>query len=136
MARRISMATRTELIEAIIQRYQSSRRTAKQQILDEFVAVTGYHRKHAIRVLRYRETKPPPTRQASRQVMKQGAHANVMTSLYDGTVAKHGFTSVWTKHRINPLVVRCETCGKTTRGPGEDRLCLCGEKLPEPAPFW
>ena len=74
--------------------------------------------------------------EASRQVMKQGAHANVMKSLYDGSVAKHGFTSVWTKHRINPVVVRCETCGKTTRGPGEDRLCSCGAKLPEPAPFW
>jgi len=55
MARRISMATRTELVEAIIERYRSSCRADKQRILDEFVAVTGYHRKHAIRVLRPRE---------------------------------------------------------------------------------
>ncbi|WP_037436745.1 integrase catalytic domain-containing protein, partial [Sinorhizobium fredii] len=63
MARRISMATRTELVEAIIERYRSSCRADKQRILDEFVAVTGYHRKHAIRVLRPSETEPPCARQ-------------------------------------------------------------------------
>lgn len=57
------MATRTELVEAIIERYRSSCRADKQRILDEFVAVTGYHRKHAIRVLRPRETGPPCARQ-------------------------------------------------------------------------
>ena len=74
--------------------------------------------------------------EASRQVMRQGAHSNVMKSVYDGSVAKHAYTSVWTKHRINPVLVRCETCGKMNRGPGEDRLCSCGAKLPEPVPFW
>lgn len=62
MARRISMATRTELIEAIIERYRSSCRADKHRILDEFVAVTGYHRKHAIRVLRHRGSEPPSAR--------------------------------------------------------------------------
>ncbi|MFC5087172.1 hypothetical protein [Microvirga arabica] len=45
------MATRSELVEAIIECYRSSGRVDKQLILDEFVAVTGYHRKHAIRLL-------------------------------------------------------------------------------------
>jgi len=49
------MATRTELVEAIIERYRSSSRADKQRILDEFVAVTGHHRKHAIRVLARRK---------------------------------------------------------------------------------
>ena len=62
MGRRISMATRSELVGAIIERYRSCSRASKQQILDEFVAVTGYHRKHAIRVLGRRETKPPRDR--------------------------------------------------------------------------
>jgi len=57
------MATRSELIEAIIERYRSSGRADKQRILDEFVAVTGYHRKHAIRVLCRPEKKPPAARQ-------------------------------------------------------------------------
>ncbi len=70
MGRRISMATRSELVEAIVERYRTCSRAGKQQILDEFVAVTGYHRKHAIRVLRRRETKPPRDR---RQAIRYGA---------------------------------------------------------------
>lgn len=51
MARRVSMATRKELKEAVGARYRAASGTERTRILDEFVAVTGYHRKHAIRVL-------------------------------------------------------------------------------------
>lgn len=57
MARQLSMTTRRELTEAVGERYRRSGRNEKREILNEFVEVTGYHRKHAIRVLcRY-----PPT---------------------------------------------------------------------------
>lgn len=46
------MATREELVEATSSRYRSGGRDEKKQILDEFVAVTGFHRKHAMRLLR------------------------------------------------------------------------------------
>jgi hypothetical protein len=46
------MAARDELVVAITNRYRESRRWEKARILDEFVAVTGYHRKHAMRLLR------------------------------------------------------------------------------------
>jgi hypothetical protein len=49
---RISMTTRKELIDAVGARYRDAPRSEKQKILDEFVALTGYHRKHAIRALR------------------------------------------------------------------------------------
>jgi hypothetical protein len=52
MAGRISMATKAELVAAIADRYRASSRAERAKILDEFVAVTGYHRKHAIRLLR------------------------------------------------------------------------------------
>ena len=45
------MATRKELIAAIGVRYRASARVARPKILDEFVGLTGYHRKHAVRVL-------------------------------------------------------------------------------------
>jgi hypothetical protein len=52
MARRISMSTRAELLAAIRARYAEAPRREKRRILDELVAVAGYHRKHAIRLLR------------------------------------------------------------------------------------
>lgn len=50
--RKVSMATRTELVEAVGERYRSVDRSSKGRVLDEFVAVTGFHRKHAMRLLR------------------------------------------------------------------------------------
>ena len=47
----ISRPTRTELLEALRQRYDLASKPDKSKILDEFVAVTQCHRKHAIRLL-------------------------------------------------------------------------------------
>jgi hypothetical protein len=46
------MTTRKELVEALRVRYRNAAVGDKVKILDEFVALTGYHRKHAIRALR------------------------------------------------------------------------------------
>ena len=48
---KLSTGARQELVQAVTVRYQSSPAEAKGHILDEFVAVTGYHRKHALRLL-------------------------------------------------------------------------------------
>ena len=45
------MTTRKELTEAVGTRYRSAPKSEKRKILDEFVALTGCHRKHAIRAL-------------------------------------------------------------------------------------
>ena len=45
------MATRKELIEAIGVRYREAPLSDRTKILDELVALAGYHRKHAIRLL-------------------------------------------------------------------------------------
>jgi hypothetical protein len=52
IGRQLSLATRRELIEAIAIRYRAGTRIEKKKILDEFIEVTGFHRKHAIRALR------------------------------------------------------------------------------------
>lgn len=54
--RRVTMATRDELVVAVQERYANGERREKTRILDEFVAVTGFHRKHAVRVLRRKPT--------------------------------------------------------------------------------
>lgn len=46
------MATRDELVVAVSGRYSARTRIERGLILDEFVLVTGHHRKHAMRVLR------------------------------------------------------------------------------------
>ena len=40
-----------ELLDTIRDRYRSSKKKDKTRILDEFIAVTGHHRKHGIRLL-------------------------------------------------------------------------------------
>ena len=52
VTRQISLTTRKALVEALRLRYRSAAYGDRIKILDEFVALTGYHRKHAIRVLR------------------------------------------------------------------------------------
>ena len=50
--RKVSIATRAELVAAISCRYVLGGRAEKARMLDEFVALTGFHRKHAMRLLR------------------------------------------------------------------------------------
>ena len=45
------MATRDELVVVLRERYGRSGRAERGRILDEFSAVTGFHRKHAMRLL-------------------------------------------------------------------------------------
>jgi len=45
--------SKRELLEAIRPRYLRVSKAAKERILDEFCAATGYHRKYAIRLLKH-----------------------------------------------------------------------------------
>jgi hypothetical protein len=64
--RQVSMATRDELIVAVRDRYGQATPDEKGRILDEFVAVTGFHRKHAMRVLRAARRRRRPSRPGRR----------------------------------------------------------------------
>jgi hypothetical protein len=70
MRRRIKLTTRKELTAAISQRYRTADRKNKKLILDEFTKVTGYHRKHAIRILTVEPT-PLRERYATRQIYRE-----------------------------------------------------------------
>lgn len=45
------MATRMEITAAVRKRYRSAKTAEKTRILNEFVETTGYHRKHALRLM-------------------------------------------------------------------------------------
>ena len=54
----VRQRSKHELVAALQTRYGKADRAGKARLLDEFCAATGYHRKHAIRVLR--QGPPPP----------------------------------------------------------------------------
>jgi hypothetical protein len=56
------VTTKRELIEAVVARYRAAGRKQNKEIFDEFVRVTGFHRKHAIRVLRESVAQETPGR--------------------------------------------------------------------------
>ncbi len=66
----MSPKSKKEYLEAISKRYKNASRSEKHIILDEFCAATGYHRKHAIRLIRgfKRFTKPHPKPRGSKPV--------------------------------------------------------------------
>jgi len=70
--RLVSMAVRDELVVAIAERYGGSLRWEKARILDEFVAVSGYHRKHAMRLLREGRTGKRSDPRPARRVYDEG----------------------------------------------------------------
>jgi hypothetical protein len=73
--RQISMAARDELVTAIAGRYAQGDRAERGRILDEFAAVTGFHRKHAMRLLRAgqvtRRCEPRPGRRVYDEAVRE-----------------------------------------------------------------
>jgi len=62
------MATRDELLAVVSERYRTSGRADKSRIIDEFSGATGYHRKHAMRVLRADELSKRSAPRPSRRI--------------------------------------------------------------------
>src|SRR6202790_5503114 len=84
MAGRISMSARREVMSAVAERYWSAKRTEKGRILDELCATMGWHRKHAVRVLRQHET-----------IMPNGIQAPRERKRVYGAAIKDALTALW-----------------------------------------
>ncbi len=68
----MSSRSKREYLEAIHQRYKAGTRKQKKLILDEFCAACGYHRKHAIRLLKkFRRFSKPKQKKKGRSPIYQ-----------------------------------------------------------------
>jgi steroid delta-isomerase-like uncharacterized protein len=61
--------------------------------------------------------------------LRSGAHAEAMRRFW-AEVGDSAFTSVWVPDHINPLWVRCGTCGKMNDHEKQSGVCRCGQPLP------
>ena len=68
MVRTVSAETRHDLLQAVRERYRAGRKEEKRRILDEMAAVTGYHRKHVIRLLTTKRTTTSERRGGTRRL--------------------------------------------------------------------
>jgi len=62
----MSPQARREMLKAVRPRYRKASRQEKTRILDEFVAITGYHRKYAIQLLNHGAPKRKPRKRNRR----------------------------------------------------------------------
>lgn len=97
MDTQLTHTARTQLARSVRRRYQAASSRAKKQILNEFIAVSGYHPKYAIHLLNSAEAAAPVRR------------ARVRPTIYDDA-AKQALIVLWEASdricgkRLRPLV--------------------------------
>lgn len=101
------------------ERYRLASRAEKRRLLDEVVAVTGMHRKAAIRLLR-RAPRPPRTRWSGGRPVAYGPDVARAAEILWQAVGRIG------AHRLHPFVPelldRLTRCGELTLPPAVDKL--------------
>ncbi len=82
----MSPRSKKEYLETIFLRYKRANRKQKNLILNEFCATTGYHRKHAIRLLRKfkRFQKPKPKKRGRVAIYSQPAILKAVKKIWRG----------------------------------------------------
>jgi hypothetical protein len=78
----MSQRSKRELFEEIQPRYLKANKAEKQKILDEFTASTGYHRKYAIRILKY-GYKCRPNKPKGRTAIYRGEVLEVLEQIWE-----------------------------------------------------
>ncbi len=73
----MSRKSKWEYFKAIYSRYRQTAKTARQQILNEFCSICGYHRKYAIRLL----NGPPPQKSKPRSRIRQTIYSPQVISI-------------------------------------------------------
>jgi hypothetical protein len=137
----ISMATRDELVIALAARYVSSNRNERGRILDEFTAITGLHRRHAMRLLRAglpnRRSGPRPGRRLYNEAAREaliviweasdricGKRLRPLVPVLIDAMERHGHLQLVPEVRANLLAMSAATIDRAlreARAPGGGR---------------
>ncbi len=81
----LTHAARMELARSLRQRYQSASSRAKKQILQEFIAVSGYHPKYAIHLLNAADATVPARRGRQRPTIYDDAAKQALIVLWEAS---------------------------------------------------
>ena len=120
------MGTRDELLEAVAARYRAAPRTEKGRILTEFAEISGYHRKHAERLLRCDRvtdrSQPRPARRVYDQAVREalvvlweasdricGKRLKPLIPLLVPTIERHGHLALDEEVRTRLLGISAAT---------------------------
>jgi hypothetical protein len=126
------MATRDELVAAVAGRYAQGNRMERSRILDEFAAVTGHHRKHAMRLLRTglpsRGSGPRPSRSLYSDAMREalmviwetsdricGKRLRPLIPILIETMERHGHLQLASEVRAGLLKMSAATIDRALR---------------------
>lgn len=71
------METQRELLRVLVERYQQSTRAQRTAIIDEFEKVSGYHRKHVIRLLNGNPTEERKAKRVGRRTYEEATRQAV-----------------------------------------------------------
>jgi hypothetical protein len=130
--RRISMAARDELVAVVADRYTKGDRGERGRILDEFAAVTGYHRKHAMRLLRAgqvtRRSGPRPGRRIYDEAVREalivvweasdricGKRLRPLLPILVEAMERHGHVQLAPEVRVRLLAMSAATIDRALR---------------------
>src|SRR6266545_7767709 len=79
----MSLNSKRELVEVVRARYLEASKSEKQKILDEFTSATGYHRKHAIRVLKNQLQKCLKRRRTGYKTIYRGEVVQALEQIWE-----------------------------------------------------
>jgi hypothetical protein len=81
----LTHAARIQLAQSLRRRYQAASSRAKKQILNEFIAVSGYHPKYAIHLLNARDAAAPAPRGRARPTIYDDAAKQALIVLWEAS---------------------------------------------------
>jgi hypothetical protein len=85
MDTQLTHAARIQLARSLRRRYQAASSRAKKQILNEFLAVSGYHPKYAIHLLNTQDAAAPATRGRMRPTIYDDAAKQALIVLWEAS---------------------------------------------------